>query len=200
VNYCSTCHHLAVILKAAIGELTDEGDISIPFTVYRGHRYTSASLLTEEFTAFEVGMRKALKVLKKKTATHFGLNGLAAFLRENEATHDSDNPSVINYGRLCQKQSTHTKQFKICGECVNDMEEVRSLIYEVMRGHVIPGSGGVVKYVCVEDLVSALEVAINNCKSLLTGSKKDGQFPDDFNPDDHRSVDATVYTIALLEE
>jgi hypothetical protein len=200
VNFCSTCHHLALTLEIAIGVLTDEHNTNIPFTLFGGHRYISTRLLIGEYTTFEDGMRKARKLLKRKTATYFGLSGLAAFLRENEATHDSDVSTVINYGRIHQKQSAHANQFKVCGDYVNNLEEVNSDIADIMRGMTIPGSGVVVKYVCVDDLASAIADAIRACEQHVTECKRDGNFPNDFNPDDHRSVRAAIDRIVDLAE
>jgi hypothetical protein len=192
VNFCCTCRNLVVAFQIAIGELTDEDDPEIPIMLYGQHRYISRNRLIDEYTLLDVGMGNALTLLKKKTATFFGLPGLAAFLRENEATYDSKVCTVINHDLIVQRQSVHVDEFKACGDYVNNFQDIKGDLTDIMHGMTIPGSGVIVKYVCVNDLVSALEDAVSACDGCVRECKKDGKFPCDFNPDDYRSVRAAI--------
>jgi hypothetical protein len=195
VNLCGTSRHRLVTHAIAIAKLTDAEDKEIPFTHYGGARYISRNLLIDEHITFQNGMRNAVTLLKTKTKTLFGLPGLSAFLSENDATHASEDPTVINRDRSLQSQSVHVDEFKICGDYVNKLQEIKSDIEDIMHGVTIPGSGVVVKYVCVEDLVSAIGDSVLACEKYVTESMHDGNFPHGFDPDDDQSVSAAIHKI-----
>lgn len=192
VIFCRTCVKAVLRFQYVIENETVGTDVEIATVNYRGKKYVYKGVFNGDYETMVVSMSNGRMAFKVAVATFLGVTniGLAAFLHEHAATHESTDRRVVHSVLAMQETSVHSAQFGFCGYYVNSVQDLSENIAEIMSGITIPNYPGV--YVCIDELQNVMGDSCDSCEKLVEESRDEYKYPVNFNPGDPRSVRETV--------